>query len=86
MTIARVSCDAVTVHCCLGMAEFDSGLLLSSLREFHTGPPCYCSQVECFAWLQTEWQYLFRPFVPTTLYLASCAGGLSRLVLDTGGF
>ena len=34
MTIARVSCDAVTVRCGLGMAELDSGLLLSSFREF----------------------------------------------------
>ena len=38
MTIARVSCDAVTVHCGLGMAELDSGLLLSSFREFAYRP------------------------------------------------
>jgi len=38
MTIARVSCDAVTVHCGLGMAELDSGLLLSSVKEFAYRP------------------------------------------------
>ncbi|KZR72361.1 hypothetical protein PMIT1313_00101 [Prochlorococcus marinus str. MIT 1313] len=38
MTIARVSCDAVTVHCGLGMAAPDSGLFLSSFKEFAYRP------------------------------------------------
>ena len=38
MTIVRVSCDAVTVHCGLDMALVDLGLLLSSFKEFAYRP------------------------------------------------
>ena len=65
MTIARLSCDAVTVDCGLGMAELDCGLLLSSLRIRIEGKPCWCSQFEGFAELHAESQDL------------SCADGLS---------
>ena len=56
MTIARVSCDAVTVDCGLGMAELDSGLFLSSLRIRIQSTPCWCSQFEGFAQLHAESQ------------------------------